>query len=91
LTSDPQLANRYEKVTVIRFGRNSDPACTAMDEILWKCEPRCKKFGEFYVVDIGGMSHFLLFSLLSWFIGGKRGREICPAFDAGRCSKGNGC
>jgi DIM1 family U5 snRNP protein len=50
LLSSLQL-NEDTRVVVMRFGRDSDPDCIAMDEHLYKIVDKVKKFASIYLVD----------------------------------------
>lgn len=49
---DQSILSEEDRVVCIRFGRDSEPNCMQMDEILVKCAEVVQNFAVFYVVDI---------------------------------------
>lgn len=49
---DQAILSEEERLVVIRFGRDADPACSAQDEVLWKIQDKVKNFAVIYVCDI---------------------------------------
>jgi len=47
-----------ENLVVIRFGRDTDPECMKMDEILFKVAERVKQWVSVYVVDLDEVPDF---------------------------------
>ena len=55
---DQAIQNEEERVTIIRFGCDSDTACMEMDEVLMKVAEKIKKFAVIYLVDIKEVPDF---------------------------------
>ncbi|KAG0616751.1 hypothetical protein M758_5G139700 [Ceratodon purpureus] len=55
---DQVIQNEEERVTIIRFGCDSDVACMEMDEVLVKVAKKIKKFAVIYLVDIKEVPDF---------------------------------
>ena len=49
---DQAILYHKDKLVVIRFGKDTDPTCMKMDEMLSSCAERLKKFVVIYAVDI---------------------------------------
>ena len=49
---DQAILWHKDKLVVIRFGKDTDPMCMKMDEMLATCAERLKKFVVIYAVDI---------------------------------------
>lgn len=49
---DQAILSEEDRVVCIRFGRDADPTCMKMDEVLVKCAEAVQNFAVFYVVDI---------------------------------------
>lgn len=52
------LKSEEERVVVIRWGTDSDPACMIMDETLYKVAELVKNFAVIYLVDITQVTAF---------------------------------
>ncbi len=50
---DQAIVSEEERVVVIRFGHDWDPACMKMDETLYRIANKVKNFAVIYVVRIG--------------------------------------
>ncbi|KAF2682127.1 thioredoxin-like protein-like protein 4A [Lentithecium fluviatile CBS 122367] len=48
---DQAILSEEKRVVILRFGRDSDPECAAMDEFLYKIADKVKNFASIYVVD----------------------------------------
>jgi len=55
---DQAILSEEERLVVIRFGRDSDPDCMAMDEVLFKCADRVKNFAVIYLCDLDEVKDF---------------------------------
>ena len=49
---DQALLREEERVVVLRFGHDYDPACMYMDEMLYKIAEDIRLFAVVYLVDI---------------------------------------
>ncbi len=50
---DQSILSEEERVVVIRFGHDWDPACMKMDETLYAVSDKIKNFGVVYLVRTG--------------------------------------
>ncbi|KAL8407860.1 hypothetical protein RB594_006606 [Gaeumannomyces avenae] len=55
---DQAILSEDERLVVIRFGRDGDPDCMKMDEVLFKIADRVKNFAAVYVCDIDQVPDF---------------------------------
>lgn len=55
---DQAIVTEEEKLVVIRFGRDHDPECMQMDEILFKVAEKVKQWVSIYLVDIDEVPDF---------------------------------
>lgn len=55
---DQAIVTEEDRVVVIRFGRDADPACMVQDEILASIAEKVKNFGVIYLVDIDQVKEF---------------------------------
>eukprot|EP01096_Ripella_sp_DP13-Kostka_P004315 TRINITY_DN1648_c0_g1_i1.p1 TRINITY_DN1648_c0_g1~~TRINITY_DN1648_c0_g1_i1.p1 ORF type:complete len:164 (+),score=90.08 TRINITY_DN1648_c0_g1_i1:66-494(+) len=55
---DQAIMHEEERVVVIRFGHDWDPACMQMDEVLYKIAEKVKNFAVIYLVDITQVPDF---------------------------------
>ncbi|KAF2121459.1 mitosis protein dim1 [Lophiotrema nucula] len=55
---DQAILHEEDHVCVLRFGRDWDTECAAMDEIIFKVKDKVKNFATFYVVDIDKVPDF---------------------------------
>ena len=55
---DQAILREEERLVVVRFGHDWDPSCMQMDEILYKCANKIKKFAVIYLVDISKVPDF---------------------------------
>ncbi|CAK8698417.1 thioredoxin-like protein 4A [Clavelina lepadiformis] len=55
---DQAILNEPERVVVIRFGHDWDPACMKMDETLYSIADKVKNFAAIYLVDISQVPDF---------------------------------
>lgn len=49
---DQAILSEEDRVVVVRFGRDHDPACMRMDELLAGVADRIKAFACVYLVDV---------------------------------------
>ncbi|XP_060144298.1 thioredoxin-like protein 4B isoform X2 [Globicephala melas] len=49
---DQAIKSTAEKVLVLRFGRDEDPVCLQLDDILSKTSPDLSKMAAIYLVDV---------------------------------------
>lgn len=49
---DQAILSEEDRLVVIRFGRDTDPDCMKMDEVLYKVADRVKNFAVIYVCDL---------------------------------------
>nr|XP_035924538.1 thioredoxin-like protein 4B isoform X4 [Halichoerus grypus] len=49
---DQAIKSTAEKVLVLRFGRDEDPVCLQLDDILSKTSPGLSKMAAIYLVDV---------------------------------------
>lgn len=55
---DQAILSEDERLVVIRFGRDWDPDCMRMDEVLYKIADRVKNFAVIYVCDLDQVPDF---------------------------------
>lgn len=55
---DQAILSEEERLVVIRFGRDLDPACMLMDEVLFKVAERVRNFAVIYLCDTGEVPDF---------------------------------
>ncbi len=55
---DQAILSEDERLVVIRFGRDWDPACMQQDEVLYKIAEKVKSFAVVYVCDIDQVPDF---------------------------------
>ncbi|KAF3218070.1 U4/U6-U5 snRNP complex subunit dib1 [Orbilia oligospora] len=55
---DQAIMSEEERLVVIRFGKDADPACMAQDETLYKIADRVKNFAVIYLCDIAEVEDF---------------------------------
>ncbi|KAL8298497.1 hypothetical protein RB597_006709 [Gaeumannomyces tritici] len=55
---DQAILSEDERLVVIRFGRDGDPDCMKMDEVLFKIADRVKNFAAVYVCDVDQVPDF---------------------------------
>ncbi|KAL5890007.1 U4/U6-U5 snRNP complex subunit dib1 [Pyricularia oryzae] len=55
---DQAILSEDERLVVIRFGRDGDPDCMKMDEVLFKIADKVKNFAVVYVCDIDQVPDF---------------------------------
>ncbi len=55
---DQAIQSEKERVTIIRFGCDSDTTCMEMDEVLMKVAEKIRKFAVIYLVDIKEVPDF---------------------------------
>ncbi|KLU81904.1 thioredoxin-like protein 4A [Magnaporthiopsis poae ATCC 64411] len=55
---DQAILSEDERLVVIRFGRDGDPDCMKMDEVLFKIADKVKNFAAVYVCDIDQVPDF---------------------------------
>ncbi|KAG7152673.1 Thioredoxin-like protein 4A like [Verticillium longisporum] len=55
---DQAILAEEERLVVIRFGRDWDPACMRQDEVLYRIQDRVKNFAVCYVCDIDQVPDF---------------------------------
>lgn len=55
---DQAIINEEERLVIIRFGQDWDPACMQMDETLYKVADKMKYWAVIYLVDISKVPDF---------------------------------
>lgn len=55
---DQAIVREEDRLVVIRFGRDADPECLKMDEILYSIADRVRNFAAIYVCDIDEVTAF---------------------------------
>lgn len=55
---DQAILSEDERLVIIRFGRDTDPACRIMDEFLYKIAEKVTNFAAVYLCDIDEVSDF---------------------------------
>lgn len=52
------IKTEQDRVVVVRFGRDTDPICMLMDEILYACTDLIRNFAIVYLVDLDQVPDF---------------------------------
>jgi DIM1 family U5 snRNP protein len=55
---DQAILSEEDRLVVIRFGRDADPDCMKMDEVLFKIADRVKNFAVIYLCDLDEVKDF---------------------------------
>ena len=55
---DQAILSEEERLVIIRFGRDHDPACMRQDEVLYKIADRIKNFGVIFLCDLDEVPDF---------------------------------
>lgn len=63
---DQAILTEEERLVVIRFGRDWDPACMRQDEVLFKIAERVKNFAVIYLCDLDQVPDFVSSSTEEW-------------------------
>ena len=56
---DQAILTEEERLVVIRFGRDWDPACMRQDEVLYKIAEQVKNFAVIYLCDLDQVPDFV--------------------------------
>eukprot|EP01112_Ceratiomyxa_fruticulosa_P003661 TRINITY_DN1397_c0_g1_i1.p1 TRINITY_DN1397_c0_g1~~TRINITY_DN1397_c0_g1_i1.p1 ORF type:complete len:150 (-),score=29.23 TRINITY_DN1397_c0_g1_i1:213-662(-) len=56
---DEAIRDTLDKVLVLRFGRENDPVCMQLDEILYKAEREVSKMATIFIVDVDAVPIYI--------------------------------